>query len=58
MTVRIDTLETDVTVDAANTATPEAAQQGANWEEQAKLAAMRARAARDDLRTRACGYDD
>jgi len=56
MTVRVDQLESDVTVETAGgDATPPPR---ANWEELARLRALRARDRRDRLRTAAEGHDD
>lgn len=57
MTVRVDALVTDVVAEAAQ---PVGAEDGhaAEWQEQAKAASVRARLARDEMRTRAAGFDD
>jgi hypothetical protein len=58
MTVRVDTLTTDVVAEAAQPVGAEDARQGMEWQEQERAAALRARAARDEMRIRAAGFDD
>ena len=57
MTIRVDSLTTEVSVEPERRPADDAKHATA-WEEQAKAAALRAGAARDELRTRAHGYDD
>ena len=57
MTVRVESLTTEVSVEPERRPADDA-KQGRAWEEEAKIAALRARSARDELRTRAHGYDD
>ena len=57
MTVRIDEITTEV-VPTSEPAPATDARQGMDWEEQVKLAALRALMLRDELRTRARGHDD
>ena len=57
MTIRVDSLTTEVSVEPERRPADDA-KQGRAWEEEAKIAALRARGARDELRTRAHGYDD
>jgi hypothetical protein len=59
MTVHVDQMVTEVSVDTpAPAGAPDATGQNSMWAEQAKFAALRARMLRDELRTRATGYDD
>lgn len=58
MTVRVDSLGTEVVADAAPERGTERAREGMRWEELERLAAMRLRLARDELRTRAAAFDD
>jgi hypothetical protein len=58
MSVRIDSLSSEVVAEAAPQAgTPDAAL-ATEWREQAKAAALRQRVARDEARTHAAGFDD
>ena len=57
MTVHVDTLSTEVSVEP-ETRPADDAVQGQQWEEEARIAALRARTARDEMRTRAQAYDD
>jgi hypothetical protein len=57
MSVRVDTLTTDVTVEPERRPADDA-RRGTDWDEEAKIAALRARTVRDEMRTRARGYDD
>jgi len=57
MTVHVDTLSTEVSVEPEPRPADDAVQ-GQQWEEEARIAALRARTARDEMRTRAQGYDD
>ena len=56
MTVRVDSLVTEVSAEPSGPA--ERARQGTDWKERDQVAAAQARIARDELRTRASGYDD
>ncbi|HEX7239714.1 MAG TPA: hypothetical protein VF263_05585 [Longimicrobiaceae bacterium] len=56
MTVRVDSLTTEVSAEPAGSA--ERAREGSDWKEREQVAAAQARVARDELRTRASGYDD
>lgn len=57
MTVRVDALTTDV---VAETRQAVGAEDGhaSEWQEQAKMASIHARLVRDEMRTRAAGFDD
>ena len=57
MTVRVESLTTEVSVEPERRPADDA-KHARDWEEGAKAAALHARAARDELRTRAHGYDD
>jgi len=57
MTVRVESLTTEVSVEPDQRPADDA-KHGRDWEEEAKAAALRARSVRDELRTRAQGYDD
>ena len=57
MTVRVDSLTTEVSVEPERRPADDA-RHARDWQEEAKAAALRARTARDELRTRAHGYDD
>lgn len=56
MTVRVDSLVTEVSAEPSGSA--ERAREGSDWKERGEVAAAHARIARDELRTRASGYDD
>lgn len=56
MTVRVDTLSTEVTAEPERVG--EDAREGTQWEERAKAAAHLRRILRDEARTRAEGWDD
>lgn len=58
MTVRVDSLVSEVVAEAVEPVGAEDARQGMEWQEQERAAALRARAARDEMRTRASGFDD
>lgn len=57
MTVRVDALTTDVVAES-KTAVGAEDMHSAEWQEQARLASLRARLARDEMRTRASAFDD
>ncbi|MEW5928572.1 MAG: hypothetical protein AB1941_13975 [Gemmatimonadota bacterium] len=56
MTVRVDTLSTEVTAEPERVG--EDARESTQWEERAKAAAQLRRILRDEARTRAEGWDD
>ena len=56
MTVRVDSLSTEVVAEAPRAT--EDPRQGMEWEEREKIAAVQMRMMREELRTRAEGYDD
>ncbi len=56
MTVRVDSLSSEVTAEPASAA--EDAREGAQWEERARAAAHLTRILRDEARTRAEAWDD
>jgi hypothetical protein len=58
MTVHIDTIETEVTVEPRPEAAPDASRQTSAWMDQLRIAVLQALRERDALRTRARGYDD
>ena len=58
MSVRVDSLSTEVIAEAVAPGGTEVAAQGAQWQEQEKVSALRMRLLRDELRTAAAGYDD
>lgn len=58
MSVRVDSLSTEVVAEASPAAGSERAREGMEWEEQARLSARRLRLARDEERTAARGFDD
>jgi hypothetical protein len=58
MSVRVDSLSTEVVAEAAPTGGTEDARQGMEWQEQERLSALRLRLLRDELRTAAAGLDD
>ena len=57
MTVHVDSMSTEVSMEPEPRPADDA-KQGREWEEEARVAALRSRAARDELRTRAQAYDD
>ena len=57
MTVRVDALTTDVVAETKQAVGAED-MQSAEWKEQARLQSLRARLARDEMRTRASAFDD
>ena len=57
MTVHVDSLSTEVSVEPEPRPADDA-KQGQQWEGEARISALRTRAARDELRTRAQAYDD
>ncbi|HEX8391835.1 MAG TPA: hypothetical protein VF665_05685 [Longimicrobium sp.] len=57
MTIRIDTLQTEVSAEAPQGG-PQHAAQSTEWQEAEKVSAARARQLRDSLRTHAAGSDD
>lgn len=57
MTVRVDALTTDVVAESKAAVGAEDSH-ASEWAEVAKLASLRARQARDEMRTRASAFDD
>jgi len=57
VSVRVDALTTDVVAEAAQPVGAED-RHSADWQEQARIASIRARLARDEMRTRASAFDD
>jgi|GEM_PF-2639912 len=58
MSVHVGSLSTEVVAETAPEGGTEDARQGTQWEEQAKLSALRLRLLRDELRTAAAAFDD
>jgi hypothetical protein len=58
MPIHIETIESEVAVEPAAAAPSDSAQQAMEWQERARIAAHVTRLLRDELRTRARGYDD
>jgi hypothetical protein len=58
MTVHIDTLLTEVTVEPTPPAAPQTERQTSVWADQLRAAVLQALRQRDELRTRARGFDD
>jgi hypothetical protein len=58
MSIRVDSLSTEVIADAVAPGGTEDATQGTMWQEQEKLSSLRMRMMRDELRTASAGYDD
>ncbi|HEV7588516.1 MAG TPA: hypothetical protein VGO40_10410 [Longimicrobium sp.] len=58
MSVRVDSLSTDVVVEAPPVGGTEDARQGTAWQEQERHSALRLRLLRDELRTSSAGHDD
>lgn len=57
MTVRVDALTTDVVAESKQAVGAEDIE-AAEWKETAKHQSLRARLLRDEMRTRASGFDD
>ena len=58
MSIRVESLSPEVVAEAVAPGGTEDASAGAQWSEQAKMASMRLRLLRDELRTASAGYDD
>lgn len=58
MSVRVESLSTEVIAEAVAPGGTEDAAHGTLWQEQEKLSALRMRMQRDELRTASAGYDD
>jgi len=58
MTVHVGQMITEVSVEPPAPAAPAPTRQVSMWMEEMKMAAARARMVRNELRTRASGYDD
>ena len=58
MSIRVESLSTEVVAEAVAPGGTEDAGQGMQWQEQAKASSIHLRLLRDELRTAAAGYDD